>query len=82
MYLDALAQSRRGVSRRVWAPVIATEAMRGESVGDALTMVVGNLGYAHFICWTGSLPTPTRDSRSYEKRGDGTSRQRGPGRSV
>jgi DNA-binding CsgD family transcriptional regulator len=44
---------------------VATAAMRGGSVGDALTMVVGNLGFAHFMYWTGSVPTPTRDSRSY-----------------
>jgi DNA-binding CsgD family transcriptional regulator len=44
---------------------IAAAAVRQESVGDALTAVVESLGFAHYTYVTGSVPTPTRESRSY-----------------
>jgi DNA-binding CsgD family transcriptional regulator len=44
---------------------IAMAAVRHESVGDALAKVVDRLGFQHFTYGTGSVATPTRESRSY-----------------
>jgi|SRR5664279_2262287 LuxR family quorum-sensing system transcriptional regulator SolR len=44
---------------------IAIAATCRESVSDALAKLVSNLGFQHFTYGTGSVPTPTRESRSY-----------------